>query len=113
MGTPIFKDVTVGPESIWAPKTQEVEIKISGAVVVAPGCEVTGTYSMKTTDGPAAGKLTIEADGSFEVNINGKFSKNPKDKDGTVYKGELTVIDAEGNGASKGFFVNVAHDRGK
>ena len=112
-GVPAFENVKVGPENIWAPKNKEVEIDISGTVVVAPGCEVAGTYSMESNDGPVAGDLTIDADGNFAQKINVKVSKKGKAREGRVYNGELVVVDAEGNSATKGFFVKVGHDRGK
>ena len=112
-GAPLFENVKVGPENIWAPKSSDIEIDISGTVVVAPGCEVTGSYSIESNNGPVTGDLIIGAGGNFAQKINVTVSKNGKDKEGAVYNGEIAMLDAEGNGATKGFFVKVEHDRGK
>ena len=112
-GAPLFENVEIGPEDIWAPNSKEIEIEVSGSVIVAPGCEVTGTYAMESNDGLKTGELTIDPDGIFAVNIKGQFSKKGGDKDGTIYNGELTLVDAEGSSSTKSFFVKVGHDRGK
>lgn len=110
-GVPVLENVEVGPENIWAPRDREVEIDISGTVVVAPGCEVAGTYSMESNDGPVEGDLILDADGKFSQRISVNVSKSGKSREGTNYNGTLSVIDAEGNQASQGFFVTVGHDR--
>lgn len=112
-GAPLLKNVEIGPEDIWAPKSKEIEIGVSGTVVAAPGCDVTGTYTMESNEGMKTGPLPINPDGSFAVTIKGKFSKKGGDKDGTVYNGELSLLDAEGSRSTKSFFVTVSHDRGK
>ena len=112
-GPPAFENVKVGPENIWAPKRRRVEIDVSGNVVKAPGCEVTGNYSMESIYGPVTGELAIGPDGAFAQKIKVKLSKHGKARRGKVYNGELTVVDAEGNSATQGFFVKVGHDRGK
>ena len=112
-GPPSFENVQAGPENIWAPRNKQVEIDISGTVVVAPGCEVAGTFSMESDSGPVTGDLTLDANGDFAQKITVTVSKKSKARDGKTYNGELAVVDAEGNSATQGFFVKVGHDRGK
>ncbi|MCK4837703.1 MAG: hypothetical protein KAS94_02815 [Desulfobulbaceae bacterium] len=112
-GTPIIKNVLFGPENVWAPKSSDAEIKITGTVIVAPGCEFTGTYSMASDDEPSTGNFTADENGNFALAITGKFSKNAKDKEGTIYDGKLTVVDANEKRAEHNFFVTVGHDRRK
>ena len=108
-----FKNVQVGPENIWAPKSKDFEIDISGNVVVAPGCEVIGSYSMDSDKGLVSGDLSFATDGSFAQEITVIVSKKSGTKAGKVYNGELIVVDALGNRTTQGFFVKVAHDQGK
>ena len=110
---PAFKNVTVGPQNIWAPKNRKVEIDISGTVVVDPGCEVTGTYEMESNRAPVTGKLALDPGGNFAQKITITMSRHGKDRDGKVYNGKLSVVDAEGGWVTQGFFVKVDHDRGK
>jgi hypothetical protein len=112
-GLPSFKNVKVGPENIWAPKNKEVEIDVSGTVIVDPGCEVSGSYTMESNNGPVTGDLIIDAGGNFAQKVNVAVSKQGKAREGKVYNGVLTVVDVEGNSVAQGFFVKVAHDRGK
>jgi uncharacterized membrane protein len=115
-GAPDFENVEVSPNDIWAPKTEEVAVTVSGTTVVTPGCKVTGTYSLQSNDGLKEGKFTIEPDGKFSVKINGKFSKKGTDKNGkdaNVYNGLLTLTDEASSWRTKKFFVKVAHDRRK
>ena len=105
-----FKNVQVGPENIWAPKSREVEIRISGTVDVAPDCKVEGTYSMEFNDRLVAGDLALDADGNFDQKIAITVSKKGIAKEGKIYNGKLAVVDAEGNSVSQGFFVKVDHD---
>ena len=112
-GMPAFKNVKVGPESIWAPRDKKVAVDVSGTVVVAPDCEVSGTYEMESNDGQKTGKLNIGADGKFAQKIPVMVSRKGKTREGKTYNGKLAVVDAEGNGVTRGFFVKVGHDRGK
>ena len=115
-GAPDIENVEVSPNDIWAPKTGEVAVTVSGTTVVTPGCEVTGTYSLQSNDGLKEGKFTIDPDGKFSVKINGKFSKKGTDKNGkdaNVYNGLLTLTDEANNSRTQGFWVEVAHDRRK
>lgn len=113
VGKPKIENVLFGPEDIWAPKGTAAKIKITGTVIVAPGCEFTGSYSMASDDGLATGDFTTDENGNFALEIDGKFSKNAKDKEGTIYDGKLTVVDDNSESAEHEFFVTVGHDRGK
>ncbi|MFO7606923.1 MAG: hypothetical protein R6W72_11555 [Desulfurivibrionaceae bacterium] len=107
-----FENVQVGPASVWAPTDKEVVIELSGNIVVSPGCEVKGFYSMESNNGPIAGSLEIE-DGSFGRQFPVMLSKTGKDNEGTTYQGAVSVEDEVGNKATQVFFVTVEHDRGK
>jgi hypothetical protein len=116
VGAPDIENVEVSPNDIWAPKTEEVTVTVSGTTVLTPGCEVTGTYSLQSNDGLKEGKFTIDPDGKFSVKINGKFSKKGTDKNGkdaNVYNGLLTLTDEASSWRTKTFFVEVSHDRRK
>jgi uncharacterized membrane protein len=112
-GAPVLEDVQVGPRNIWAPTEKEVEIDISGTVIVAPGCEVAGTYTMDSNGGDVSGELAIDEAGNFAVKIPIKVAKDAKAKEGTIYNGMLSVVDVLGNRTSQEFFVQVDHNQGK
>ena len=113
VGVPTLSNVKIGPQNIWAPTEKEVEIDISGTVVVASGCEVNGTYTIDNNGGPVSGNLDIDIAGNFAVKFPIKVTKDPKAKGGTIYNGTLSVVDAVGSQNSQSFVVQVDHDRGK
>ncbi len=112
-GVPALANVKVGPSNIWAPTEKDVEINVSGTVVVDTGCKVTGTYAMDSIGGPVAGSINIDDAGNFAAKFPIKVAKDAKAKQGTVYNGMLSVVDEIGNKTSQEFFVQVDHDRGK
>jgi len=112
-GVPSLANVKVGPSNIWAPTEKDVDINVSGSVVVDTGCKVTGTYAMDSNGGPVSGNLNIDETGNFAVKIPIKVAKDAKAKQGTVYNGMLTVVDELGSKTTQEFFVQVDHDRGK
>lgn len=113
VGVPTLSNVKIGPQKIWAPVEQEVEVDISGTVIAARGCAVNGTYTIDNNGGPVSGNLDIDVAGNFAVKFPIKVTKDPKAKGGTIYNGQLSVVDALGNGSSHAFLVQVDHDRGK
>lgn len=112
-GTPVLKNLTVTPETTWAPANKTLKINITGTVEVAPGCGVSGNYSMDSNAGTMAGDFDITSEGDFAIAIPVNVSKEGKEKGGTNYNGELTVVDMLGSKTSQTFSVSVAHDRGK
>jgi len=112
-GVPALTNVKVGPSNIWAPTEKDVDIDISGTVVVDTGCKVSGTYAMDSNGGPVSGNLDIDETGNFALKIPIKVAKDAKAKEGTVYNGMLSVVDELGNKTSQEFKVQVDHDRGK
>lgn len=112
-GTPVLKNLTVTPETTWAPANKTLKINITGTVEVAPGCGVSGNYSMDSNAGTMAGDFDITSEGDFAIAIPVNVSKEGKEKGGTNYNGELTVVDMLGSKTSQTFSVSVAHDRSK
>ncbi|MCK4837819.1 MAG: hypothetical protein KAS94_03395 [Desulfobulbaceae bacterium] len=113
-GAPIFNNVQIAPDDIWATKETTLDFDVTGTVVVAPGCDVEGTYTMESNDGPVSGDFAIAStDGSFSVTIPITVSKKGQGKEDITYNGSLTALDAEGSSAVKEIYVTVAHDRGK
>ena len=112
-GPPIFSDVEIGPQEIWAPADRDVEIYISGAVSVTEGCKVTAGFSMESNNGLVQGDITLDADGRFTEKLMVNVSRSGKDKNGKAYNGTLFAVDPDGNEAALEFNVTVLHDKDK
>jgi hypothetical protein len=113
---PVFENVEIGPQEIWAPSDRDVDIYISGSVKVDSNCDisnVTASYSFEDNLGTSTGSLVLDEQGNFARDISVNVSRSGKDKDGRIYNGMLLAEDGDGNSTGLDFFVTVAHDQGQ
>lgn len=114
--SPVFENVEIGPQEIWAPSDRDVEIHITGNVKVGTDCDVsnvTASYSFEDNTGLATGELILDGQGDFAQSVTVTVSRSGKDKDGRIYNGRLVAADSGGNSTDLDFFVSVAHDQGQ
>ena len=112
-GVPMFSNVEISPQDIWAPTDLDVAINISGNLSVDAGCEATAGYAMESNNGMVQGDISIAPDGSFTERVMVNVSRSGQDKDGRVFNGSLYAMNAEGERANLDFAVTVLHDKGK
>jgi hypothetical protein len=113
---PVFKNVEIGPQEIWAPTGRNVDIHISGSVIVDANCNIgdfTAGYSLEDNAGPVSGDLVLDGQGNFSQEITVSVSRNGEDNDGRTYNGKLFAAGSGGNNGELEFFVTVLHDKGK
>ena len=114
--SPVFENVEIGPQEIWAPADRDVDIHISGSVAIGTNCDVSDVsagFSFEGNTGLITGELLLDEQGNFAKNITVNVSRSGKDKEGRIYSGTLFAEDGEGNDANMQFFVTVVHDKGK
>lgn len=113
---PVFSDVTVTPENVWAPAGKEVPIEVSGFISTDPAypdCRITSMYFYVYTDnGIVASNITLGEGGSFKGTAMVNLFKDGKIIEGKTYNGTIHAIDCI-RMSTLGFSVTVLHDRGK
>lgn len=113
---PVFSDVTVSPENVWAPAGKKVPIEVSGVVSTdpAPACKIAWMYFYVHTDnGIVASNITLGEGGSFKGTAMVNLFKDGKITEGKTYDGMISANDFSYNMSTLGFSVTVLHDRGK
>jgi hypothetical protein len=113
--SPVFENIEITPQEIWAPSDRNVEIHISGNIQVGTNCDIsniTAGYWFEDNTGSVSGEFNLDDQGNFAQDISVIVSRSGKDKDGRTYSGLLSAEDGSGKKTDLEFFVTVAHDKG-